>query len=137
MLVTVCFLYLIVILLISSVIFRASFCYAFVLVQCRYVGIFIKKSERVVLSPEAKYTNLYMKNLDQDITEELIELKFSEFGKISNVKIAKDDNGNSKGFGFVNFESPDSAKRAVEAMNGVQLGKSTGTSVELLLFPFL
>ncbi|XP_010933305.1 polyadenylate-binding protein 7 [Elaeis guineensis] len=90
-----------------------------------YVGTFIKKSERVVLSPEAKYTNLYMKNLDQDITEELIELKFSEFGKISNVKIAKDDNGNSKGFGFVNFESPDSAKRAVEAMNGVQLGSKT------------
>ncbi|XP_008811028.1 polyadenylate-binding protein 4-like [Phoenix dactylifera] len=90
-----------------------------------YVGNFIKKSERVMLSPEAKYTNLYMKNLDQDITEELIELKFSEFGKISNVKIAKDDNGNSKGFGFVNFESPDSAKRAVEAMNGVQLGTKT------------
>nr|XP_010923280.1 polyadenylate-binding protein 7 isoform X2 [Elaeis guineensis] len=90
-----------------------------------YVGNFIKKSERVVLSPEAKYTNLYMKNLDQDITEELIELKFSEFGKISNVMIAKDDNGNSKGFGFVNFESPDSAKRAMEAMNGVQLGSKT------------
>ncbi|KAG1368826.1 putative Polyadenylate-binding protein 7 [Cocos nucifera] len=90
-----------------------------------YVGKFIKKSERVVLSPEAKYTNLYMKNLDQDITEELIELKFSEFGKISNVMIAKDDNGNSRGFGFVNFESPDSAKRAMEAMNGVQLGSKT------------
>jgi len=65
-----------------------------------------------------------MKNLDQDITEELIELKFSEFGKITNVKIAKDADGNSKGFGFVNFENPDSAKRAMEAMNGLLLGKS-------------
>jgi polyadenylate-binding protein len=28
----------------------------------------------------------------------------------------------SKGFGFVNFENPDDAKRAMEAMNGLQLG---------------
>lgn len=87
-----------------------------------YVGNFIKRSERMLSSPEAQYTNLYMKNLDQDITEELVELKFSEFGKIFSVKIAKDADGNSKGFGFVNFENPDSAKRAMEAMNGLLLG---------------
>ncbi|CAD5167297.1 unnamed protein product [Musa acuminata subsp. malaccensis] len=86
-----------------------------------YVANFIRKSERVSISPEANFTNLYMKNLDQDITEELIKLKFSEFGKILSVYIAKDDYGNSKGFGFVNFESSDCAKRAMEAMNGVQL----------------
>lgn len=90
-----------------------------------YVGNFIKKSERVLHSPEAKYTNLYLKNLDQDITEELIELKFAQFGKITNVMIAKDDEGNSKGFGFVNFENPDSAKKALDAMNGLQLGLKT------------
>lgn len=93
-----------------------------VFVLCRYVANFIRKSERVSISPEANFTNLYMKNLDQDITEELIKLKFSEFGKILSVYIAKDDYGNSKGFGFVNFESSDCAKRAMEAMNGVQLG---------------
>ncbi|PKA51117.1 putative polyadenylate-binding protein [Apostasia shenzhenica] len=90
-----------------------------------YVGNFIKKTERIIHNPEAKYTNLYMKNLDHDITEELIELKFSEFGKIFNVKIAKDEQGNSKGFGFVNFENPDSAQKAAEAMNGAQLGTKT------------
>uniref|UniRef100_A0A804KI43 Polyadenylate-binding protein n=2 Tax=Musa acuminata TaxID=4641 RepID=A0A804KI43_MUSAM len=90
-----------------------------------YVANFIRKSERVSISPEANFTNLYMKNLDQDITEELIKLKFSEFGKILSVYIAKDDYGNSKGFGFVNFESSDCAKRAMEAMNGVQLGTNT------------
>lgn len=89
---------------------------------CRYVAHFIKKSDRISVSPDDKFTNLYMKNLDQDITEELIKLKFSQFGKISSVNIAKDENGNSKGFGFVNFESCDSAKRAMEAMNGLQLG---------------
>ncbi|KAL0914688.1 hypothetical protein M5K25_015056 [Dendrobium thyrsiflorum] len=87
-----------------------------------FVNKFIKKSERIPCNLEAKYTNLYMNNLDQDITEELIELKFSEYGKIFNVKIAKDEAGNSRGFGFVNFENPEGAKKAMEAMNGLQLG---------------
>ncbi|XP_010908819.1 polyadenylate-binding protein 7 isoform X2 [Elaeis guineensis] len=90
-----------------------------------YVGNFIKKSERVLPDSEPKYTNLYLKNLDGDITEELIQLKFSEFGKIKNVVIAKDAEGNSKGFGFVNFENPDSARRAIKAMNGAQLASKT------------
>ncbi|XP_008778836.2 polyadenylate-binding protein 7-like [Phoenix dactylifera] len=90
-----------------------------------YVGNFIKKSERTLPDSEPKYTNLYMKNLDDDITVELIQLKFSEFGKIKNVVIAKDAEGNSKGFGFVNFENPDNARRAMEAMNGAQLASKT------------
>ncbi|XP_020092329.1 polyadenylate-binding protein 4-like [Ananas comosus] len=90
-----------------------------------YVANFVKRSDRLPADHEIRYTNLYMKNLDQDITEELIKLKFSEFGKILSVKIAKDDNGTSKGFGFVSFESADSAKKAVEKMNGVQLGSKT------------
>ncbi|XP_073006425.1 polyadenylate-binding protein 7-like [Typha latifolia] len=91
-----------------------------------YVAKFIKKSERLAAqNPEDKYTNLYMKNLDQDITEELIKVKFSEFGSIVTAKIEKDENGNSKGFGFCSFESADSAKRAREAMDGVQLGSKT------------
>ena len=72
--------------------------------------------------PDAKYTNLYMKNLDPDIKEELLQEKFSSFGKVLSLVIAKDDNGLSKGFGFVNFDNPDDARRAMEAMNGSQLG---------------
>ncbi|XP_077233411.1 polyadenylate-binding protein 7-like [Tasmannia lanceolata] len=87
-----------------------------------YVGNFMKKSERMLPSPDAKYTNLYMKNLDVDVTEELLQEKFSEFGKITNLVIAKENDGKSRGFGFVNFEGPDDAKKAMEAMNGVQIG---------------
>lgn len=82
----------------------------------------MNKSERILHDREANYANLFIKNLDEDITEELIELKFSEYGKIVNVKIAKDEAGNSKGFGFVNFDNPESARMAIEAMNGLQLG---------------
>lgn len=65
-----------------------------------------------------------MKNLDDDITEELIKLKFSQYGLVISVKIMKRDDGTSKGFGFVSFQNPESAKRAKESMNGMLLGNS-------------
>ncbi|KAL2345150.1 hypothetical protein Fmac_006435 [Flemingia macrophylla] len=87
-----------------------------------YVGKFVKKSDRVLPGPDARYTNLYMKNLDPDITEATLQEKFSAFGKIISLAIAKDNCGMSKGFGFVNYDNPDDAKKAMEAMNGSQLG---------------
>ncbi|XP_059646780.1 polyadenylate-binding protein 7-like [Cornus florida] len=87
-----------------------------------YVGKFVKKNDRVLPSPDAKFTNLYMKNLDPDVSEELLRGKFSEFGKVLSLIVSKDENGASKGFGFVNFDSPDDARRAMEAMNESQLG---------------
>lgn len=82
----------------------------------------MRKSDRVLLNPDAKYTNLYMKNLDPDISEEYLKEKLSEFGNIVNLAISKDESGGSRGFGFVNFENADDAKRAMEAMNGSQIG---------------
>lgn len=35
-----------------------------------------------------------------------------------------DKDGNSKGYGFVHFADPSSAKSAIEAVNGAQLGDS-------------
>lgn len=75
-------------------------------------------------SPDAKYTNLYMKNLDAELTEDHLREKFSEFGKIVSLVISKDDSGVSRGFGFVNFDNPVDARRAMEALNGSQLGRS-------------
>ncbi|KAK6929126.1 Polyadenylate-binding protein/Hyperplastic disc protein [Dillenia turbinata] len=89
-----------------------------------YVSNHQKKSERLIPTPDPKFTNLYMKNVDPDITEEFLLGKFSEFGKISNLVISKDATGTSKGFGFVNFDSPDDAKHAMEAMNGKQLARA-------------
>ena len=83
---------------------------------------FVKKSERKEASEETKFTNVYVKNLGEDFTEDLLREKFSEFGKVGTVFIMKDGDGKSRGFGFVNFELPDDAKKAVEALNGAMLG---------------
>ncbi|KAI3696713.1 hypothetical protein L6452_29213 [Arctium lappa] len=87
-----------------------------------YVGKFMKKSDRVFPSPDAKYTNLYIKNLDTDMTEDILEQSFAKFGKIVSLVIARDDSGVSRGFGFVNFENPEDARKAAEDMNGMNLG---------------
>uniref|UniRef100_A0A0D9VSJ6 Polyadenylate-binding protein n=1 Tax=Leersia perrieri TaxID=77586 RepID=A0A0D9VSJ6_9ORYZ len=89
-----------------------------------HVATFIKKSERSANNDD-KYTNLYMKNLDDDITEELIKLKFSQYGSIISVKIMKRDDGTSKGFGFVSFHNPENAKKAKEAMHGMLIGSKS------------
>ncbi|MBA0599265.1 hypothetical protein Gorai_005495 [Gossypium raimondii] len=87
-----------------------------------YVAKFVRKSERTTSSEEEKFTNLYVKNLFDDMTEDLLKEMFSRYGKVCSVVIMKDGNGMSRGFGFVNFQSPDDAKKALEAMNGLQLG---------------
>lgn len=84
---------------------------------------FVRKSDRVLSGLHVKYTNLYVKNLDPDVTEEKLREKFSEFGNISSLIITKDNDGKSKGFGFVNFEKSDDAKKAAETMNGAQFGR--------------
>ncbi|EXB75946.1 putative polyadenylate-binding protein [Morus notabilis] len=86
-----------------------------------YVTNFVRKMDRMS-NPDAKYTNLYVKNLDSDVSQELLEEKFEKFGKIISLAIARDESGAPKGFGFVSFDNPDDARQAREEMNGTQLG---------------
>lgn len=62
--------------------------------------------------------NLYIKNLEDGIDDERLRSEFSTYGTITSAKVMKDDKGNSKGFGFVCFSSPDEATKAVTEMNG-------------------
>ncbi|CAK7332087.1 unnamed protein product [Dovyalis caffra] len=86
-----------------------------------YVCPFMTKGERIQADSGATYTNLYVKNLDSDVTEDLLRQKFSLFGEISSLLISKYENGVSKGFGFVNFVNSDDAKRAKESMHGLNV----------------
>jgi len=62
--------------------------------------------------------NLYVKNLDDTITDDQLREMFSPYGTITSARIMKDDNsGVSKGFGFVCFSSPEEAGKAIAEMN--------------------
>ncbi|KAK4789087.1 hypothetical protein SAY86_020406 [Trapa natans] len=67
--------------------------------------------------------NLFIGNLDPDVDEKLLYDTFSAFGVIvSNPKIMRDpETGNSRGFGFVSYDSFEASDSAIEAMNGQYL----------------
>jgi len=95
-----------------------------------YVGRAQKKSEReselrrkyeqLKLEHLAKYTgiNLYIKNLEDEVNEEVLRKEFGNYGKIKTVRIMTDEKGVTKGFGFVCFTTPEEAQRALAEMNG-------------------
>ncbi|KAJ3692035.1 hypothetical protein LUZ60_012385 [Juncus effusus] len=87
-----------------------------------YVGRFMNKEERE--SKKDGFTNLYIKNLPIEFTDEDLQKEFGEFGEITSCVVMKDDLGNSKCFGFVNFSNADVAKKAVEIMNGKNMGEN-------------
>ncbi|XP_018576086.1 polyadenylate-binding protein 4-like [Anoplophora glabripennis] len=88
-----------------------------------YVGRFIPRKEREKeLGEKAKlFTNVYVKNFGEDLSEEQLRVMFEKYGKITSYKIMSKDDGKSKGFGFVAFESPEAAETAVEALNGKEI----------------
>lgn len=62
--------------------------------------------------------NLYVKNLDDTVTEEKLREEFSVFGVITSCKIMTNEKTNvSKGFGFVCFSTTDEATKAVTEMH--------------------
>ena len=74
---------------------------------------------------------MYVKNLDTSVTKEQLEQKFGEFGTITSAVIATNEKEESKGFGFINFEKPEQAQKAVEVLNGSLInGKAVYVSAE-------
>jgi len=107
-----------------------------------FVGRFVPRKEREKeLGEKAKkFTNVYIKNFGDDLTDEKLKEMFSKYGKITSHKVVRDDKGNldpeegeiiaddsgkTKGFGFVSFEDSESAEKAVEELNGSDIGGKT------------
>lgn len=88
-----------------------------------FVGRFIPRKEREkVLGEKNKlFTNVYVKNFGEDISDETLDKMFGAFGKITSHKVMSKDDGKSRGFGFVAFESAEAAEAAVQALNGSDL----------------
>ncbi|CAI9757913.1 unnamed protein product [Fraxinus pennsylvanica] len=63
--------------------------------------------------------NIFIKNLDKSIDHKALHDTFSSFGNILSCKIATDPNGQSKGYGFVQFDNEESAKSAIDKLNGM------------------
>jgi len=67
------------------------------------------------------FANLFIGNLDPDVDEKLLYHTFSSFGCVISAKVMTDEQGKSKGFGFINYDDFDCADGAIETMNGQYL----------------
>lgn len=60
-----------------------------------------------------------MQNLDKSIDNKALHDTFSTFGNILSCKIVTDGTGQSKGYGFVQFEAEEAAQTAIDKLNGM------------------
>lgn len=65
---------------------------------------------------------LFVRNLANTVTEEILEKAFSQFGKLERVKKLKD-------YAFIHFDERDGAVKAMEEMNGKDL---EGENIEIV-----
>ena len=68
-------------------------------------------------APVDSCCNVIVRNLPFSVQEDTLANLFEDCGDIKKVKIMKNENGRSKGFGFVDFEDAESATKAL-AKNG-------------------
>jgi len=85
---------------------------------------FQRKSERMQylkdkfdeqkITPKPINNNVYIKNLDSGVTDAILLAEFSKFGKVISAKVMRQETGQSRGFGFVSYENPKDALKAIQ-----------------------
>lgn len=67
--------------------------------------------------------NIYVGNLSFKTTEAELRQAFEQFGTVSSVNIITDrETGRPRGFGFVEMPNADEGQKAIENVNGVNIG---------------
>jgi len=76
--------------------------------------------------------NVFVKNLDKTIDHKTLYDTFSMFGNILSCKVATDDKGESRGYGFVHYTLPESAEKAIQKVNGMVIAEKKVTVAEFI-----
>ena len=85
-----------------------------------FVGHHIPRKDRESKFEEIKanFTNIYVKNIEAEVTDEDFRALFEKYGDVTSAAITRDpETGKSRGFGFVNYISHEHAATAVDELN--------------------
>ncbi|MEZ5363052.1 MAG: RNA-binding protein [Bryobacterales bacterium] len=70
--------------------------------------------------------NIFVGNLNYSASEDELRQMFEQFGTVDRVSLITDrDTGRPRGFGFVEMPNDEEGDRAIEELNGVELGGRT------------
>ncbi|KAL7206486.1 hypothetical protein ACSBR2_019243 [Camellia fascicularis] len=77
--------------------------------------------ELMLMGPCCFFLLELRRNLDKAIDRQALHDTFSSFGNILSCKVATYPSGQSKGYGFVQYDSEEAAQKAIETLNGMLL----------------
>lgn len=69
--------------------------------------------------------NIFVKNLPPTLNSKDLNEIFKMFGQIVSCKVASNEKGELKGFGYVQYKNPKSAKKAIASCKNVKIGSYT------------
>jgi len=75
------------------------------------------KKDPNIKSKSNSEKTLFVGRLDYKVTEQELERNFKVYGRIESIRLVKDYNNKSRGYGFVEFSSRDSADEAYDKMD--------------------
>ena len=75
--------------------------------------------------------NLFIRGLDQSIEVSQLHEAFANFGEIISCKISMDEQGKSKGFGYIQFKNKEDAERAMSDLADASIN---GKKIEIQLY---
>ncbi|EPS69823.1 hypothetical protein M569_04943 [Genlisea aurea] len=82
----------------------------------------LKEQSLMFMTARSMSTKLFIGGLSYGTDDQTLRDAFSSFGDVTDARVITDrDSGRSRGFGFVNFSSDESASSALSAMDGQQL----------------
>ena len=84
-----------------------------------FVGHHVARKDRESKFEEMKanFTNIYVKNIEAEVTDDEFRELFERFGNVTSSAVQRDETGKSKGFGFVNYAGHEDASKAVEELH--------------------